>query len=159
MLITTTALIVGLCTDKMGPSIREPQNRQHLTASVGEIRVEVFQRQEKYSERLVKCWGGPEIREAGTYLVVSMIKIHERGRPIRVPLSAYSDLSAVSSVTASAKRGRTLVSLTGGDAASSYDAELWIRGEYVVRRRVWSREFPKYHREETTYTNIAPPEG
>lgn len=159
MFFSTVALIAGLGSGKMAELTPKPQNREHLAASVGEIRVEVFQRREKYSEKLVKCWGGPEIREAGTYLVVSMIKIQERGRPIRVPLSAYSDLSAVSSVTATAKGGWTLVSLTGGDAASSYVAELWVRGEYVVRRRVWSSEFPKYHREETTYTNIAPPEG
>jgi hypothetical protein len=93
----------------------------------------------------VKNWWGVD---GGTPpLVVKRIEFRVANKEIPIPLAAYVDFGDIGFPPQMQlqRRGRTLhLSVTAGDAAGSYIAELIFRGRKLVERRMRLGEFPEH---------------
>jgi len=90
--------------------------------------------------------------------VVSAVVVEQGSIRQIVPLSAFADLGAPSSIQLTGKDPKSFALLiVGGDASTSYKAYLRFNGVGLVSRRVESGEFPKESNETTIYKyNLAP---
>lgn len=82
------------------------------------------------------------------------------GKEIFVPLSAYFDLTNPREISLETTQTGFRIIIQGGDAATSYEAELIFEKNYIQRRRVSHSEFPDVAWEETVYSfnvNKEPP--
>jgi hypothetical protein len=94
-------------------------------------------------------WGA-EDREPPQTLLAS-VNVSVEGVPVFVSLSAYCDLADPRKASLKQTDSGFVLTITGGDAASAYEAILTFENGNLVRRRVSSREFPKEAWERTEY--------
>src|SRR6266516_570489 len=96
----------------------------------------------------ITYWGSPT---AQPRMVVSSLTARWGDGKIEVPLSAYSDLAEVWRVRLFKAARWIVCEVSGGDAMGAYVARLMFSRSRLVRRRVWSGEFPDEWWEETRY--------
>ena len=99
-------------------------------------------------------WGGGDLcpRNQIEKLVVSYARYVDSD--VHIPVSAYSDLASVSSISISfieSSSDMYVVYIKGGDAGISYEAFLYFEGNHLARRIVWSPLFPTHTKEEIEY--------
>jgi hypothetical protein len=94
-------------------------------------------------------WGSEE-RAPRNWL--DRIEIYRGGAKVFVPRSAFSDLGNPRFASIRGVPGGFRVEIQGGDAATSYMAELVFEGDLIARRRVRHGEFPDEAWEETVYS-------
>ena len=94
-------------------------------------------------------WGGDVGEPPADF--VSAIDIRDGSLDMFVPLSAYSDLGDVRRASLSESSHGFVLRLYGGDTATSYEAKLEFKNDFLARRTVSSNEFPDTSREVTRY--------
>lgn len=84
---------------------------------------------------------------------IKSLKISIGNKQAILPSSSYSDLFNAQKVSIFAKeKTNTLVKIKGGDASTSYEANLYFdKDAYLVKREVKLAEFPDEVNAETTY--------
>lgn len=85
--------------------------------------------------------------------IVARVGVRVGAKEVFVPLSAYCDLANPSKVSVeflSAEDYRVVIK--GGEASTSYGAELFFHGDQITRRKVIHGEFPLEAWEETRYS-------
>lgn len=120
-------------------------------ARSGLIRVTILQSGlgDSYPYLDALLWGG-DVHALPQHFV-SEIQIQSNNKPIFIPLSAYSDLGDVMSVSFGSSTRGFRVSLHGSDTARSYDATLYFERGLLIRREARLRELPDERWEKTTY--------
>lgn len=96
-------------------------------------------------------WGGDDMTSPKR--IIKKVTVLRNGQSLFIPLSAYADLGNLRKISLLkiSSRGFRLT-ISGGDAAGSYDAMLDFKKDAISRRRVVSGEFPKEVWEETTFS-------
>ncbi len=102
------------------------------------------------SKRGRRCWGA---FEGSSSRIIEEVKLTKANRLVFIPFSVYSDLSNINHLRVSVTSRGCKVILEGGDAGTSFMAEVTVIGEKVSKRVVRDGAFPGSHYEETTYTN------
>lgn len=83
---------------------------------------------------------------------VSALEISVDGVAVFMPVSAFLDLGNPRSVRIDPSReGQSLITIVGGDAATSYAATLQLGGHVLAERVVRHGEFPDESFEKTVY--------
>jgi len=107
----------------------------------------------QYPYKHASMWGG-DLSVMPKTVITSIDVLIGKGKTY-VPLSAYSDLGDPGQVLLEKTQRGFKLHITGGDAASSYKAELQFGSEDIQRRRVCHGEFPTEVWEETMYSFIS----
>ena len=84
--------------------------------------------------------------------IVRSVSITAGKQSVHVPLSAFSDLANAEEVAVQPTKNGYMLVIKGGEASTAYQAELEFDGEFLLRRKVFHREFPTVAWEETTYS-------
>jgi len=133
------------------------QTHGYLKASGGSYSVEVVTKPVTFRSGTEQStfWGGggrtpPEE-------IVTGIVLKSKNTVIRVPRSAYADLSNVNRIWIVKTKGGCVVHLEGGDASVAYRAIFTVRGTDLIDRKVADGEFPEYNWERTVYYSKEPP--
>lgn len=84
---------------------------------------------------------------------IGSIEMSFNGRSVFIPYSAFADLGNPTTIRLrqEAKSLRYAISIRGGDAATSYECVLRLKGGVLQERNVKSGEFPDDAWEKTTY--------
>jgi hypothetical protein len=89
---------------------------------------------------------------------ISALEVKAGDKPIFIPISAFADLGNPRTVRIEPCKEKNcfVVTIVGGDAATSYSARLEFKNNLLIKRLVRSGEFPKDSWEETIYKfNVA----
>lgn len=89
-----------------------------------------------------------------SFSVISNIKILIRNRKLFVPLSAYNDLANPYEILLRTNQNSFTLIIDGGDAGSSYFAELYFVNSQIKHRKVYHKGFPDELWEKTEYSFI-----
>jgi hypothetical protein len=96
-------------------------------------------------------WGGDEATPPRR--IISIITVTRNGKNLFIPLSAFADLGSPRGMSLQRLSSRSFrITITGGDAAGSYNAMLDFKNGEIVQRRVVSGEFPREVWGKTTYS-------
>lgn len=113
--------------------------------------VETIRTPNEYIYSKAFMWGGDEATPPKS--IVRTLTVSRNGEKVFIPVSAYSDLGTLRSISLNrVSEQRFQLVVRGGDAAGSYVATLEFKGKEIVRRKVLSGEFPKEVWEATTYS-------
>lgn len=84
---------------------------------------------------------------------IGSIKISFKGRSVFIPYSAFADLGNPKTIglRQEAKGSNYTITIHGGDAATSYECVLKIKGSVLQEKHVMSGEFPDKAWEKTSY--------
>lgn len=127
--------------------------RLSITLSNGKNVVVVLQ-QTKLSESFPykhgMLWGADDMRLPQSILTLIDVQIGKD--QVFIPVSAYSDLGEVKSVSLNTITHGFCLQLHGGDTAASYDAMLTFKYDYLHSKKVTLREFPRQRWESTAYS-------
>ncbi len=109
------------------------------------ISVVQYSREMLYDRRWGSDWDNPRT-------VIAGIKMWFDGRKVIVPLSSYTDLSNPDLAYFEATKSGYRLVISGGDAATAYDATIDFSDHKASKRVVRSGEFPNEAWEMTTYS-------
>lgn len=115
------------------------------------VQVETIEPPSDFTYRNAYTWGGDETTPPKR--IIKAITVLRNGESLFIPLSVYADLGSprkISLLKLPSKGFRLTIS--GGDAAGSYDAMLDFKKNEIFRKRVVSAEFPKEVWEETIFS-------
>jgi hypothetical protein len=143
------AVKAGDILHPVNPSGRSEFSFKDLSGVPIAVTVTQLKLSESYPYRDALLWGGDVGRLPQS--VVSGIQIQKNHESVFIPLSAYSDLGDVKSVSFEAVTRGFRVSLRGGNTAASYDATLFFEGRVLTGREVRLRELPDERWEKSTY--------
>lgn len=111
------------------------------------VRREKFSSTSPYNYRF--SWG---TELANPRFLTTSVEIKVGGENVFVPLSAYSDLTNPRNATLEPMQNGLRLIIKGGQAATSYKAELTFEKNFIRRRKVTHGEFPSVAWEDTEYS-------
>jgi hypothetical protein len=114
------------------------------------VLVETIEPSSDFAYSKAYAWGGDETTPPKK--IIKTITVLKNGQNLFIPLSAYADLGNPNKISLSKLPRGFRLTISGGDAAGSYDARLDFKKNEISRRRVASGEFPKEVWEETTFS-------
>ncbi|MDY6906536.1 MAG: hypothetical protein SWH61_17845 [Thermodesulfobacteriota bacterium] len=94
-------------------------------------------------------WGA-ELKEPR--IIVTRINVEFGNTKVFVPLSAYCDLTNPNICTLQTSNKSFVLVIEGGQASTSYKAEIYFENGYIKKRKVSHQEFPDESWEETVYS-------
>ena len=84
--------------------------------------------------------------------IVKSISVKFGSQEVFIPLSAYCDLSNSRNYSLQVDENLYYLIIHGGEASTSYTAEIKFKKNYIIKRKVYHREFPEIAWEKTIYS-------
>jgi len=115
------------------------------------VSVETIELPDGYAYSKAYMWGGDETSPPKR--IIKAITVLRNDQAIFIPLSAYADLGNPRRIFLEKLPAHGFrLTVSGGDAAGSYNAILDFKKNEISRRKVVSGEFPKEVWEQTTFS-------
>lgn len=153
-LISLAIIIILLCSTSLAESDKFINGVARIEGCIkGNDLVKIIIGTTKYSPNYPYqdgfMWGADEYEKPR--FLISNIKILIGNRKVFVPLSAYCDLANPNNVVLKTNQNSFNLIIYGGDAGSSYMAELLFENSHIKYRKISHGEFPDEVWEKTEY--------
>lgn len=147
---------ISFCQPAAHFQMASAQNAGVQSVTLGAHRVRICTRVVGHGapEATSPPWGAGE--KDATWRLITSLEIWLGKDRIEAPRSAFADLANPNLVKLKEMPHEFLITIVGGDAAYSYQADIWVSGKRVVRRVVRSGEFPDNYWQETRYVDRFP---
>ncbi len=92
------------------------------------------------------------------YRIIGKINLKIGNQKIELPYQVYFDLAEVTkaSISYDKKNNEYILTISGGDGAGRYEAQLRFKDVKIVKRKVKLMEFPEDAWDESTFHNTIP---
>ncbi len=94
-------------------------------------------------------WGS---RDSQPGVLISRLSVIWSDQPCHIPVSAHIDLTNPHKLCADASDNKLIITISGGDASTSYSATILLVNGIITEKNVEHGEFPKECHENTTYS-------
>jgi hypothetical protein len=150
MFVSDNNSVAGNKTEKPSKQIRLALSKTVSRDSVNVV-IHVYNYIEKLPYSKSWQWG---VERINPKYVIGEIDIKIGNMKIFVPLSAFMDLANPREAKLeNIDNDGFKLSISGGDAATSYIADLYVKGGFVQKRKVMHGEFPEESYELTVYSH------
>ncbi|MFZ1082882.1 MAG: hypothetical protein WAO19_13270 [Candidatus Kryptoniota bacterium] len=152
-IIITLITLASVCLASQPADITNPGRHELTFGEAQKTLVSCVINVVQYSDSMLynRRWGNYG-RKPET--VIAGMEISVDSRSIRVPLSAYADLSNARSARLEKSTSGYRLVILGGDGIASYDVAIDLSASQVLQRIVRSGEFPEDDWEKTTYSKV-----